>query len=198
LRGYKQTKTKTKTKTKFPIFLTINVSMAQRTHKSQEEEFRRRYLPIVTSALTEFQSERLREREDARKQRAARRTKYSSDFGNLSSSQFDDNAPSSSFDYIVNYNAKSHRMHVNTNRKTFPYKLYDMLEDRANNKAIAWSDHGSSFKIIDSTLLEGVLRKYFRHGNVKSFIRVVYGWGFRKIGYGSSKGCYQSKVNLIV
>ena len=172
--------------------------MAQRTHKSQEEEFRCRYLPIVTSVLAKYQSERLRECEDARKERAAKRIKYSCDFGNLSSSQFDDNSPGSSMDYMVTHNAESHHIHVNTNRKTFPYKLYHMLEDRANNKAIAWSDHGSSFKIIDSTLLEGVLRKYFRHGNVKSFIRVAYGWSFRKLGYGSSKGCYQSKVNRIL
>ena len=92
----------------------------------------------------------------------------------------------------------SNNLCVNFNKKTFPYKLYDMLEDPANNNAITWSDHGSSFKISNSKLLEGILRKYFRHSNVNSFLRLAYSWGFRKIGYGSSKGCFQSEVNIIV
>ena len=93
-------------------------------------------------------------------------------------------------------NENRNNLHVNIKKNTFPYKLYDMLEDPANKNAITWSDHGSSFNIIDSNLMEGILRKYFRHSNVYSFLRLAYSWGFRKIGYGSSKGCFQSEVNI--
>jgi len=84
---------------------------------------------------------------------------------------------------------------VNSNQNSFPYKLYDMLQDSDSKKAIAWTENDDSFRILDHQLLSNVLPKYFRHNNVNSFIRQVYFWDFRKLGYGPECGCYKNEVN---
>jgi len=84
---------------------------------------------------------------------------------------------------------------VNSNQNSFPYKLYDMLQDSDSKEAIAWTENGDAFRILDHQLLSNVLPKYFRHNNVNSFIRQVYFWDFRKLGYGPESGCYKNEVN---
>jgi len=84
---------------------------------------------------------------------------------------------------------------VNSNQNSFPYKLYDMLQDSDSKEAIAWTENGDAFRIIDHQLLSNVLPKYFRHNNVNSFIRQVYFWDFRKLAYGPESGCYKNEVN---
>ena len=235
----------------------------QRPYKSQEDDFKRRYMPIVLSALAEYKLDMWHKRISKDDQPAVKEqvcnklNKYADDFDqkkSWKSSQGDIYSSRSCLNQLetsqlikgsvkqndfslkgekvpettmwmsamsqtgneaqcqmnmVLHNTKhydretfpyknSNHLCVNFNKKTFPYKLYDMLEDPSNNNAITWSDHGSSFKITNSKLLEGILREYFRHSNVNSFLRLAYSWGFRKIGYGSSKGCFQSEVNIIV
>jgi len=228
----------------------------QRPHQSQEDDFKRRYMPIVLSALAEYKLDMWHKRisnddQPAVKEQVCNKlNKYVDDFDHKKSwksSQGDIYSSRSCLNQLETsqlmkgsvkqndfpligekvpettmrmsaksqagneaqcqknmvlhntklYDCNSNNLCVNLNKKTFSYKLYEMLEDPANNNAITWSDHGSSFKISNSKLLEGILRKYFRHSNVNSFLRLAYSWGFRKIGYGSSKGCFQSEVNII-
>ena len=84
---------------------------------------------------------------------------------------------------------------INSNENSFPYKLYDMLQDSHSNNAIAWTGYGNSFQILNNELLSDVLPKYFRHNNVNSFIRQLYKWGFRKVRCGFHFGYFENEVN---
>ena len=86
---------------------------------------------------------------------------------------------------------------INSNENSFPYKLYDMLQDSHSNNAIAWTGYGNSFQILNNELLSDVLPKYFRHNNVNSFIRQLYNWDFRKVRCGSQFGYFENEVNGI-
>ena len=192
----------------------------QRPHKSQEDDFKRRYMSIVLSALAEYKLDmrHIRISKDdeyaVKEQVCNKLNKYTDDFDHRISSQGDIYSSRSCLNQLetsqlnkgsvkqkdcswkveevpermmwtneksqttnetqcqmnmVLLNTKlcdhemfpyenSSNLHFNIKKNTFPFKLYDMLEDPANKNAITWSDHGSSFNIIDSKLLEGILR----------------------------------------
>ena len=83
---------------------------------------------------------------------------------------------------------------IKSNENSFPYKLYDMLQDSHCNNAIAWTGYGNSFQILNNELLSDVLPKYFRHNNVNSFIRQLYNWDFRKVRCGARFGYFENEV----
>ncbi|EEQ81818.1 hypothetical protein NCER_101594 [Vairimorpha ceranae BRL01] len=66
--------------------------------------------------------------------------------------------------------------------KEFVKKLYDILEDKKNEKYIRWNESGLSFFIIDpKEFAENILQNFFRHKNINSFIRQLNKYDFHKI-----------------
>ena len=81
-------------------------------------------------------------------------------------------------DYKVSKDKPVMKVNAKAKINFFPSKLYKLLNEPRNHDIIRWIDHGRSWKIIKKERLSGVLKKYFKHGNVQSFIRSVNGWGF--------------------
>ncbi|RPD66501.1 hypothetical protein L226DRAFT_500934 [Lentinus tigrinus ALCF2SS1-7] len=64
----------------------------------------------------------------------------------------------------------------------FLLKLYEILNDPANENLIKWSDAGDSFYIYNQErFAREVLGKWFKHQNFSSFVRQLNLYGFRKI-----------------
>ncbi|KAI0333612.1 hypothetical protein GY45DRAFT_1432335 [Cubamyces sp. BRFM 1775] len=64
----------------------------------------------------------------------------------------------------------------------FLLKLYEILNDPANEQLIKWSEAGDSFYIYhQERFAREVLGKWFKHQNFSSFVRQLNLYGFRKI-----------------
>lgn len=61
----------------------------------------------------------------------------------------------------------------------FLRKLWEIL-DREDPTIISWGHDGTSVQIHDMTRLDGILCKYFKHGNYSSFQRQFNYFGFNK------------------
>ena len=67
------------------------------------------------------------------------------------------------------------------NRRTFPRKLYDMLEQEPE-EIVGWLKDGNSFRINDETAFcEHVLPKHYAHNKMASFQRQLNIYGFRRV-----------------
>ena len=78
----------------------------------------------------------------------------------------------------------------------FPLKLHRMLSDQELRSVIAWLPHGRAWRIVDSKELERkVLPRHFKHGQIKSFMRQVTGWGFRRVNTVKDEGAYYHEVS---
>lgn len=69
-------------------------------------------------------------------------------------------------------------------RKTFPLKLWELVNDRRLDSALKWADDGKSFYISDSELSKlclGKENKLFFTKQPKSFVRQLHLYGFKKI-----------------
>ncbi len=65
----------------------------------------------------------------------------------------------------------------------FLSKTYALLNDQSSHSCIKWSPGGKSFLILDQDrLATEVLPRYFKHGNVASFVRQLNMYSFHKIG----------------
>jgi hypothetical protein len=71
-----------------------------------------------------------------------------------------------------------------TPEKTFPYKLYDMLEwveERVLGNVVSWLPHGRAFKIHDRTrFMSYVSRHFFEATKLQSIHRQLGVWGFKR------------------
>lgn len=81
-------------------------------------------------------------------------------------------------------------------RKTFPLKLWELINDGRFQAALKWADDGKSFYVFESELAKlclGKENKLFFTKQPKSFIRQLHLYGFRKINKTQFKHYFFSK-----
>jgi hypothetical protein len=65
----------------------------------------------------------------------------------------------------------------------FVRKLYEMVSDDSLAEHIRWNDKGDAIQILRMNTLESeVLPRHFKHSNLRSFIRQLNMYGFRRRG----------------
>ena len=74
----------------------------------------------------------------------------------------------------------------NLAEKTFPTKLWDLVNNPINNDIIKWTNDGQGIEILDNTkfinfLLLDRKNKIFKTKNVASFVRQLNLYGFKKV-----------------
>ncbi|KAL3911727.1 MAG: hypothetical protein SGPRY_008586, partial [Prymnesium sp.] len=68
-----------------------------------------------------------------------------------------------------------------SNMAPFLTKLFQIVSAEATDGAIKWTPKGDSFVISDpDTFARDILPTYFKHNNIRSFIRQLNTYGFRK------------------
>ena len=76
--------------------------------------------------------------------------------------------------------------------------LHDMIEICEQNNLedfISWQPHGLAFKIRKSNKFQDIILPiFFRHKNMKSFMRQLYYYGFQRITEGEDTDCYHHKL----
>jgi len=76
-------------------------------------------------------------------------------------------------------------------KKTFPFKLSNILSIFELSPIICWSPHGRAFKVLNPEKLETeVLPKFFKTRKMSSFRKQLSLWGFTRIYSGPDIGCY--------
>ena len=88
------------------------------------------------------------------------------------------------------------------NKRTFPEKLWQIVNDSRFDSAIRWTQSGTSFEITEEELKRlclGKRNKLFHTEQPKSFIRQLHLYGFRKVDRHQFKHeCFQrSRPQLI-
>jgi len=67
-------------------------------------------------------------------------------------------------------------------KNSFLGKLYSILNNKEVANIICWTDDGEKFQILNSDLFQNeVIPKYFKHRNLKSFVRQLNLHGFKKL-----------------
>ena len=70
----------------------------------------------------------------------------------------------------------------------FLIKLFEIVSSPMCDNLVCWSEHGDSFKIVDRTkFAQDVLPLYFKHDNLRSFIRQLNIYGFQRVP--NASGC---------
>lgn len=70
----------------------------------------------------------------------------------------------------------------------FLIKLFEIVSSPASDNLVCWSDYGDSFKIVDrSKFAQDVLPLYFKHDNLRSFIRQLNIYGFQRVPNASGR-----------
>ena len=68
-----------------------------------------------------------------------------------------------------------------SNMAPFLTKLYQIVSAQTTDHCIQWTPKGDSFVISDpDTFARDILPTYFKHNNIRSFIRQLNTYGFRK------------------
>lgn len=63
----------------------------------------------------------------------------------------------------------------------FLIKLFEIVSSPASDNLVCWSEYGESFRIVDRTkFAQEVLPHYFKHDNLRSFIRQLNIYGFQR------------------
>lgn len=63
----------------------------------------------------------------------------------------------------------------------FLIKLFEIVSSPTSDNLVCWSEHGDSFRIVDRTkFAQDVLPLYFKHDNLRSFIRQLNIYGFQR------------------
>ena len=80
-------------------------------------------------------------------------------------------------------------------RTSFPKKLYCILSDPNNEKAITWLPDGYAWKVLNQNELETeILPQYFSHNSFASFMRQVNAYGFQRKSDEKDANIYYHKV----
>jgi len=70
----------------------------------------------------------------------------------------------------------------------FLIKLFEIVSSPASDNLVCWSEYGDSFKIVDrSKFAQDVLPLYFKHDNLRSFIRQLNIYGFQRVPNASGR-----------
>ena len=70
---------------------------------------------------------------------------------------------------------------ANSTMAPFLTKLYQIVSAQTTDHCIQWTSKGDSFVISDpDTFARDILPTYFKHNNIRSFIRQLNTYGFRK------------------
>ena len=70
---------------------------------------------------------------------------------------------------------------VISNMAPFLTKLFQIVSNESTERCISWTMKGDSFVISDpDTFAKDILPTYFKHNNIRSFIRQLNTYGFRK------------------
>ena len=70
------------------------------------------------------------------------------------------------------------------NHESFPEKLHRLITDAAANgqeDVVRFTNEGTRFQIVDTKKFEELLPRYFRHGKISSFKRVLHMYDFKRI-----------------
>jgi hypothetical protein len=80
--------------------------------------------------------------------------------------------------------APSNKKKRRYNHEAFPQKLHRLILEAArdnNEHIVCFSEDGTSFHILDTRGFEGILPRYFRHGKIASFKRLLNMYGFERL-----------------
>lgn len=83
--------------------------------------------------------------------------------------------------------------------KTFVHQLHAILLEPEVNKWIYWSPTDNTvffLKPYDPNFSTHVLKRYFKHGNVNSFVRQLHMYEFRKLSHPSPDQSSANKGNV--
>lgn len=70
---------------------------------------------------------------------------------------------------------------ASSNMAPFLTKLFDIVSATTTDRCIAWTSRGDSFVISDPDgFARDILPTYFKHNNIRSFVRQLNTYGFRK------------------
>jgi len=70
----------------------------------------------------------------------------------------------------------------------FLIKLFEIVSSPASDSLVCWSEHGGTFRIVDRTkFAQEVLPLYFKHDNLRSFIRQLNIYGFQRVPNASGR-----------
>jgi len=70
----------------------------------------------------------------------------------------------------------------------FLIKLFEIVSSPASDDLVCWSEHGETFRIVDRTkFAQDVLPLYFKHDNLRSFIRQLNIYGFQRVPNASGR-----------
>ena len=79
----------------------------------------------------------------------------------------------------------------------FPSNLHLILSSSSFQDVVEWMPHGRSWRIIKSKKFENeVIPLFYRHKSLSSFMRQVYGWGFRRIFKGPDRNSFYHEVRF--
>ena len=82
-----------------------------------------------------------------------------------------------------------------THNSKFLMQLYQILEDKNNEKIIHWGNDGKYF-IIENLydFTEKILPKYYNHNNYASFVRQLNKYNFHKLKISSNENAFQNSL----
>lgn len=69
------------------------------------------------------------------------------------------------------------------NHEGFPQKLHRLIREASveqNSHIVKFTEDGKQFQIVDTVAFEGILPRYFRHGKISSFKRLLHMYGFQR------------------
>jgi len=109
-------------------------------------------------------------------------------------------------DQSVRKNFANKKRHCDVSRNTFPKQLHQFLSNNFMHghgpphnvqHIVSWQPHGRAFLVRNSKKMESeVLLRYFKQTKIKSFLRQLNKWGFKRITKGIDEGCYYHELFL--
>ena len=77
----------------------------------------------------------------------------------------------------------------------FLIQLYQILEDKTNEKIIHWGNDGKYFVIENLyEFTEKILPKYYNHNNYASFVRQLNKYNFHKMKISTNENAFQNSL----
>lgn len=80
------------------------------------------------------------------------------------------------------------------NHESFPQKLHRLLTDATVNgqeDVVRFTHHGTRWEIVDTTRFQALLPRYFRHGKISSFRRLLAMYDFKRLTGTWNQGTFE-------